>query len=118
MKCRKMQSIRFGSDTSGQSESRLPKIWKRAIDIGSMHRLGEVNIPVSDTEACERTWIYTRPRLEYFFGTTDDHGRQKSGEMYDLRLDRSDQWTYLAANHIALYLDFSRRMDAALILRG
>ena len=27
-------------DTSRQSESRLQKIWKRAINIGSLHRLG------------------------------------------------------------------------------
>ena len=67
-------------DTSRQSESRLQKIWKRAINIGSLPAWGGEHT-VSDTNACERTWIYTRPRLEYFFGTTDDHGWKKSGKL-------------------------------------
>ena len=68
-------------DTSGQSESRLPKIWKRAINIGSMHRLGEVNIQFQ-TQRLVNELGFTHVRvLEYFFGTTDDHGRKKSGKL-------------------------------------
>uniref|UniRef100_UPI000B057661 helix-turn-helix domain-containing protein n=1 Tax=Mediterraneibacter glycyrrhizinilyticus TaxID=342942 RepID=UPI000B057661 len=68
-------------DTSGQSESRLPKIWKRAINIGSMHRLGEVNIQFQ-TQRLVNELGFTHVRVwNIFFGTTDDHGRKKSGKL-------------------------------------
>ena len=103
-------------DTSGQSESRLPKIWKRAINIGSMHRLGEVNIQFQ-TQRLVNELGFTHVRVWNIFSEplmiTD--GKRVGNYNYD-KIDQI--MDFLAANHIALYLDFSRRMDAALISEG
>ena len=103
-------------DTSGQSESRLPKIWKRAINIGSMHRHGEVNIQFQ-TQRLVNELGFTHVRVWNIFSEplmiTD--GKRVGNYNYD-KIDQI--MDFLAANHIALYLDFSRRMDAALISEG
>lgn len=100
-------------DTSGQSESRLPKIWKRAINIGSMHRLGEVNIQFQ-TQRLVNELGFTHVRVWNIFSEplmiTD--GKRVGNYNYD-KIDQI--MDFLAANHIALYLDFSRRPDAALV---
>ena len=100
-------------DTSRQSESRLRKIWKRAINIGSLHRLGEVNIQFQ-TQMLVKELGFTHVRVWNIFSEplmiTD--GKRAGNYNYD-KIDQI--MDFLAANHIALYLDFSRRMDAALI---
>ena len=103
-------------DTSRQSESRLQKIWKRAINIGSLHRLGEVNIQFQ-TQMLVKELGFTHVRVWNIFSEplmiTD--GKRVGNYNYD-KIDQI--MDFLAANHIALYLDFSRRMDAALISEG
>lgn len=99
-------------DTAKHSAKRLPKIWKRAINIGSLHRLGEANIQFQTQRLVKelgfkhvRVWnIFSEPLM-----ITD--GKQAGNYNYD-KIDQI--FDFLVSNHIAAYLDFSRRPDAAL----